>query len=457
MQQKARIMAADNADDSTLRELSGGPIPNNRPNNRPNHHQTKPRRPKAKQDWRLPIILTVVLTSVLAAITLIVFQDNVTRFVLKPRTPYQTMPPPPAPNYADEEAWFLRPQIAAQDAPQSAQTTPKAAIFYVHGATYYSAKAWNAPHTDDNAQQTLKTIAAPNELGPFKSLGLVYAPYYRQATLFSYFTTKYDGVAARQTAFEDIDAAFVEFLKQANDRAQPIILVGYGQGGLYVLGLLQRHFQTDQQLRDRLVAAYVLDHAAPAHFFDDIAPHTPPCRDRGQTGCVIGYAAREAAFEADITRLRERSLTWSAQGRLTPKAKSAPLSSNKQAASLCINPLTWRQDETYAQAEKHIGAASATGLGLAQTPPAIAHALGVQCQNGVLVVDRPPQPYLRRRHWFGTHWKAQHFNLFYHDLRQDAARRLRLARPSVLEAARSLAPIGAELELTVSPINKVPD
>ncbi len=401
--------------------------------------------------WRLPIILAFVLTSILATITLIVFQDNVTRFAVKPRTPFQTSPTPPPPNYTDRSAWFMRPE-ASPDAPPSASSAPKAAIFYVHGGTYYSRQGWNAPYTDEKATEILKTIAAPNELGPFKSMGHIYAPYYRQATLFSFFTMKYDGVAAHETAFEDVNAAFKEFLQEADDRAQPIILVGYGQGGLYVLGLLQKYFQTDPKLNDRLAAAYVIDHATSMGFFMEEGQKTPPCTDPNQIRCVIGFAAREASFKADIERLRQRTLMWNNEGRIVPKTNLAASSK-----SLCINPLSWRNDETYMSADKHIGAASATGLGLRQTPPAIAHALGAQCDDGILLIDKPSQSYLRRRHWFGAHWKNQHFNLFYHDLRQDAARRLGKARPIIAEAARSLEPIGTELDLGVSPINKVPE
>ena len=92
---------------------------------------------------------------------------------------------------------------------------------------------------------------------------------------------------------------------------------------------------------------------------------------------------------------------------------------------MCVNPISWTASEAPAPADGHVGAASATGLRIRETPPAIAKAIGAQCVDGVLRVDQPRQTFLRKRHWFGEHWRPQNFNLFYHDLAEDAARRVR--------------------------------
>jgi len=389
--------------------------------------------------WRLPAALMVVLAGLFAGIAAVIFQDNLTRFSINPRTPFQTLTPPPAPQYGARGAWILWPSSLGEGA---------ADIFYIHSTTYYSRNHWNAPLSDDQAEETLRVTAAPNEAGPFLRLGAVFGPRYRQATLFSFFTHKYDGIAARQAAFADVDEAFSEFLKQSTDPERPIMLVGYGQGGLHALGLLQRYFNKDKLLRNRLAAAYVIGHTAPPEFFSSYAPNLRACKSAEDYRCVISYVALEQKFDEEMRRARIRNMTWNTNGDLVPASGRPPL---------CINPLTWTAAQDYVEAENHLGAASATGLKLGDLPTPVARAVGAKCDRGVLVVDSPRQEFLRRSNWFGAKWKAQNFNLFYHDLAVDAARRIALTQAKMTEEATILRPITDAVDLNDSPVNKVPD
>ena len=73
----------------------------------------------------------------------LVFQDNIARFRLNPRTPFQIEAPPPAPNYQARDTWLLWPDVAPADA--------RAEIFYLHSTAYYSNAGWNAPIGDVSA------------------------------------------------------------------------------------------------------------------------------------------------------------------------------------------------------------------------------------------------------------------------------------------------------------------
>ncbi len=315
------------------------------------------------------------------------------------------MPPPP-PAYEARGAWLLWPQV---------QGSGDADIFYVHSTTYASKRHWNGPIGDAGADARLRRAAAPNEAGPFMNIGSIYGPRYRQATLFATFTHKFDGLAARELAYSDVVKAFEIFLRErAPDR--PIILAGYGQGGLYVVGLLQSYFAENPELRSQLAVAYVINHAIALDLFNEELNQTPPCQSADDVGCVVNYIDLEDNFDAEKYRYRQRSLSWADDQKLRPRTRS-PL--------LCVNPLSWQVDEEYADREHHIGSASATGLTMGHTPPAITRATGAKCDNGILIVDRPSQSFLRRKHWFGDHWRAQDFNLFYHDLTVDAQRRVR--------------------------------
>lgn len=385
-----------------------------------------------------------------------IFQDNLARFMINPRTPYQALPVPPAPDYIDPDAWALWPEQDLGPEQDLAAPSPQdpgpgdggADVFYIHGTTHDSNQSWNSGFDDSGPRAILETTSLPNEIGPFAKLGTLFAPRYRQATLFSRFTHKYDGMAARALAYEDIRNAFRHYLTIA-DPERPLIIVGYDQGGLYVLGLLQEFILTDPRLQDRLVVAYALRHGVPVSTLEQTLKDIPPCRRAQDTGCLVSYNSFERTMTEDIERTRIRTVMMS---------NSRALHTVTDDNMLCVNPLSWRVDNAYASAENHMGGASATGLMLGQDPPLIKHNVGAQCVDGVLLVDKSDKGFLRRTRWFGRQWRPQPFNLFYADLREDGRRRLALHEPILKARYRQLDPIPIDpsIDLADSPINKVP-
>jgi len=385
------------------------------------------------------LILATALTAVIGGAAIVILQDAFMLALLAPRVPFQVAPAPPAPDYAQSSAWHLRP-LEESDAGSSD-------IFYVHSTTYDSRRGWNAAIDEPNASQTLARVAAPNEIGPFLGVGRVYAPRYRQATLFAFFTHKYDGVAARRLAYQDVRRAFESFLSQS-ESDRPILLVGYGQGGLHVLGILQDFFQTDAALRQRLAAAYVIGQIVPLDLFESSLALTPPCGEVHDARCVLTYSDLEPRFDEEIRRARERSMVWTASGDLT---------ATKGRALLCINPVTRSLGRPSAPPDSHLGAASATGLRLGESPPPVRRAIGARCEDGVLIVDPPRQDFLRRKAWFGSKWRAPNYNLFYYDLAEDAAARLLNVEAMIDAEGLMLEPIDDFVDVDISPVNKVPN
>ncbi len=289
----------------------------------------------------------------------IVFQDSIFRFVMSPRTPFQITTPPPAPEYGARGAWLLWPETPSKSVD----------VFYVHSTTYYRRRRWNAPINHDDADRIRRMIAGPNEAGPFLPIADVYGPRYREATVYSLFTHKYDGLAARKLAYQDVRRAFDAFLA-ARDPEKPLMLAGYGQGGLHVLGLLNEYFQGEANpLRHRLAAAYVIGFATPAAFAGQLSPPMPVCAQSTDVRCLVSYVDFESRFDEEMARARRRSLIWDDMGELA---------STPGDGLVCVNPLTWTRDETYQPAEKHLGAASATGIGFGARPPKLAHAVGAK-------------------------------------------------------------------------------
>jgi hypothetical protein len=378
------------------------------------------------------------------------FQNNIFRHAMDPRTPFQTMVQPPAPNYADAAAWAARPDQITEGA---------AAIFFVHPTTFWGGDAWNAAIDNPVAAARVDQGALPTYAGAFAPLGDVWAPRYRQASLYSSLTHRFDARQARALAYNDVLRSFRVFLAEAPPDA-PILLVGVEQGGLHVLGLLQEMFASEQlasePLRSRLVAAYVIDQATPLELFDGPLGGLKACQAPEDWGCVVSWGAFEEHNGASIEEFRRRSMAWTADGRLEP---------TEGHALLCVNPISGSTAEDYMPARTHHGAVDATGLAIGVEPAPLAAQTSAQCSDGVLLIDRPASPSLRPGWRWGGRFMPRTAFLFYIDARRDAERRLAafrgVAAAAALEGERQRAedtlPPLETIEIRRSPINRVPD
>lgn len=373
------------------------------------------------------------------------FQNNIFRHAMDPRTPFQTMVQPPAPDYADAAAWAARPNQISEGA---------AAIFFVHPTTFWGGDAWNAAIDNPVAAARVDEGALPSYAGAFAPLGAIWAPRYRQASLYSSLTHRFDAKQARALAYNDVLRAFQAFLADAPPEA-PILLVGVEQGGLHVLGLLQEMF-ANEQLRKRLVAAYVIDQATPLDLFDGPLASLKPCLTPDEWGCVVSWGAIEDGQNASIEEFRRRSLVWTEDARLEP---------TEGRALLCVNPISGSTAEDYMPPRTHHGGVDATGLALGVEPAPLAAQTSAQCSDGVLLIDRPASPSLRPGWRWGGRFMPRTAFLFYIDARRDAERRLAafrgVAAAAALEAEQqppedTLPPLET-IEIRRSPINRVPD
>ena len=390
-------------------------------------------------------IIGAAVLFVLAAGSLAVWllQDNLVRGLINPRIPYETYLPPPAPDYSKPGNWLVWPEVSSDS--ESEQPAP--AIFYLHSTSYRSSEHWNAPVREGQTQAVNERVLLPNQAGPFSTIGEVYAPKYRQATLYAFFTQKHQGREARKTAYLDVRQAFRAFLA-AVPEDNAIILAGYGQGGLHVQRLLIDYFQNDEPLRRRLVAAYIVDQPTPLDLFNYAMAETPPCKYPTDVRCVVSWNAYENGFDSEIWRTRNRVLVWDDRGGLQPVAKR-PL--------LCTNPLDWKLSSELVAPESHLGAASSTGIRYGEAPVMIEQAVSVQCDEGIAITSRPQQRWLRRPSGFGRQWAPLNYNLFYEDIRLNAAQRVAELAVIRKEEDQSAPPMQEAVDLIESPINTVPD
>jgi hypothetical protein len=334
------------------------------------------------------------------------YREDILRTALDPRQPYQVYDPPPAPSYASREAWALMPSDPA------AESELPADVFFIHPTTYDGGGHWNAPLDKEGANRLLTEVMLPNYAGPFVRVGRIFAPRYRQASLYTRLTLRDDARDARRFAYGDIETAFRVFLQHSRNR--PFVLVGVEQGGELAARLLHDQIAPNSLLRSRLVAAYLIDTAVPAADYGQEAA-VPACTSRNQAGCAVAWAS---AVEGDFERERNvlnRSLVFGERGQLVELGGREPL---------CVNPLRGAVTFEQVPARENLGAANATGLEWGARPAFLQRQAGAQCVDGVLRVTRPKSDSFKPSGSWADRLKAQGSNLFYADIEADAEARV---------------------------------
>ena len=327
------------------------------------------------------------------------------RTALDPKAPYQVYAPPPAPDYARRAAWYALPA----DPQRAVPGDPPGDVFFVAPTTYDGGKDWNAPIGEPHADKLFRRVVAPNYLGPFERVGRIFAPRYRQASLYTFLSLREDAFQARQFAYGDVQRAFRDYLDHDN-QGRAFVLVGVEQGGALAERLLAEEIARNPQIRARLAAAYLIETAMPA-----ADPPVPACVRKGQTGCLAAWLS---VFDGEQDRAQTtlaRAMVFNAQGELEGLNGRPPL---------CFNPILGQTTGIEAPARLNLGAANATGLEWGTRPAFLSRQVSAQCRGGVLYVSRPKSGAFKAQGSWTDRRKVAAYNLFYADLEADARARL---------------------------------
>jgi hypothetical protein len=338
-----------------------------------------------------------------------VFWGDLKRTALDPKVPFQTYKPPPAPDYSRRSAWALMPTD-----PEAPAADTAADVFFVGPTTYDGGRDWNAPIDDAKSDRLFRRVMAPNYAGPFVRVGRLFAPRYRQASLYSLLTLREDAREARRFAYADVAAAFRTYLARHN-HGRPFLVVGVEQGGTLAARLLRDEVAAKPEVRARLVAAYLIETVTPA---DD--PPVPPCVRKAQTGCLAAWVSIQDGEMERAQTLLDRALVWSPSGELVNLG---------DRPALCFNPILGATTDQPAPIRLHLGAANATGLEWGARPAFLARQVSARCEEGVLHVSQPKSASLKPTGSWEDRRKVPGYNLFYADLEADAKARVAASLP----------------------------
>lgn len=348
-------------------------------------------------------LLIAVAALLIAGVVAYAFRQffimKIVRLALKPPRSFEETATPPAPDYARAECWAALPDrkdnadvVPAGDFSDNQADAP-VDVFFLHPTTFYSRKAWNQPLDDIKANDYTDNRVLRNQASVFNCCGRIYAPRYRQATLYSFMDRKGNGEKALQLAYEDVKRAFEYYLEHYNN-GRPIILASHSQGSRHAIRLLDDYF-TGSPLLQQLVAAYLVGWGGADTNSYERFPDIPVCEAADQTGCWMTW--NSLGPEADRNRVID--------------------------SAVCVNPLTWTTDGTYAGTELNLG-----GIVFVEDrdkPPAPdIGVVSAQCVDGALMISRPEgkaYSYMPMGH---DNYHIYDYGLFYVNIRENVERRV---------------------------------
>ncbi len=286
-----------------------------------------------------------------------------------------------APDYSNSINWSARPERddPADLVPEGVKVGRQGSLpvdtFFIHPTGYLKSASWTSPMDPNSATEENTSWMMANQASAYNGCCNVYAPRYREATIFSYFGDAEHRDQVLGFAYEDVKRAFEHYIKHDNN-GRPFIISSHSQGTHHALRLLKEVIDPSD-LHERLVAAYLIGSVlipVSDEWFASMT-HITACQSADDLSCVVHWD--------------------------TMPDGAAPI--ERPAASLCTNPLTWRVEEERAEAALNEGAVPPEGTynitfgGEEDVPtnqrfesleaPLVGH-VWAQCREGSLFVGR---------------------------------------------------------------------
>jgi DUF3089 family protein len=390
-----------------------------------------------KTIFKLTGLLIVVIIALGAAVYFTGNTMNVMVRVFEPKHGFDLSKKGPAPDYADVANWAARP--GAEDlsglVPAGVERNRglgSVDVFFIHPTGYMGGEDWNwkidpQTSTEQNTQWMLA-----NQASVFSSCCSVYAPRYRQASIFAYSARDPEITElALAFAYNDIERAFDYFIATQSE-GRPFIIASHSQGTHHASILLKERI-SGTPLRDRMVAAYLIGGDITHETLNKL-PDIAPCDRPNDLHCVAHWATygNGGVPQQD----------WINEGRI-----------------VCTNPISWRDDGARVGPEGHMGGVVGTGrfaikmfggdtpddiaFGPLQEP--IAEHTWAECRDSILFVADQSETDFGSLALPNKNYHGLDYPLFHMDIRENASARTSAYFAS-LQIEESDEPVPAEQE-----------
>src|ERR1700761_1702621 len=177
-------------------------------------------------------------------------------FFERPQGPFDADNAPPAPDYAQPQAWLAFPGRKGRERSVPAglaaidEARAPADVFFIHPTTYLRSDGWGVPFNAPDRDAVFNGPVLFGQASVFNGCCRIYAPHYRQVSLVGL-----KNMAAVALAYSDVARAFRYYIAHEN-HGRPFILASHSQGSAHAIRLLQQEI-LGTPLQKQLIAAYV--------------------------------------------------------------------------------------------------------------------------------------------------------------------------------------------------------
>lgn len=291
-------------------------------------------------------------------------------------------------DYAEAENWIAQPE------PEKPVDT-----FYVYPTSYIPTEA-DAPMICDVDNAGMRAMAKNNfntNKGAYDGSTNVFAPYYRQTSVTALQDYGAEGAAEilSREPRTDLYAALDYYFEHLNG-GRPFILAGHSQGSMLLRIVLKEYMAAHPEYYARMVAAYVIGYSVTQ---EDLSGHP-----------WLRFA--ECANDTGVI------VSWNTEGPDNGESRLV------LPGAISINPINWKRDDTYANADENLGSLVDGEL----VTPGIADAR-VDTERGVVVctADLPYIDVSRIAAWpvFGEKsFHGNDYTFYYANLQKNVADRV---------------------------------
>lgn len=296
------------------------------------------------------------------------------------------------PNYSDLNHWAVHPnkRTNASSVPENSalkeeQESATVDVFFIHPTSYLQGNYWNADINDESLNKRTDERIVKNQISVYNECCRIYAPRYRQAIINSFFNENdKNGEDALEFAYRDVLLSFNYYMENFN-KGRPWILGAHSQGTRHAVKLLK--YIKNSEYSKNLIASYIIGYP-----FSSDDTGFPACKSSTDTKCVINWNTFLKGHKP--IRMKDRFTN-----------------------SVCVNPLNWKSDSTYAEDSLHLG-----GLNTKFTISA-PRLTDAKCENGILLISEPKEgnfPSLPN-----GNYHVLDYSLFYMNIRQNLKERVK--------------------------------
>jgi hypothetical protein len=334
-------------------------------------------------------------------------------WLTKPSHGWEAARKAPPPDYSDMSNWAAHPgkdskALMAPDGTKVATEDPGADVFFIHPTGYMHNGDWNSPMANGTRTEENTDWMLANQASVFSSCCAIYAPRYRQASIYRFLAAPPDIAGkAMDLAYSDVVRAFESFLIRRGAPERPFLIAAHSQGTMHGMRLLREHID-GKPIAAQMVAAYLIGGRS-TNAEAAALRSVPVCDAPDQTGCFLHYAAFGPGAE--------------------PGTDLADL--------VCVNPLSWRRDGVQEPAGKHLGGVpasgrfqfafftdAATGVSFPPLGAPATRLTTARCERGLLILSDQTSGPFKRLILDGANYHGLDYPVFHMDLRANVAVRI---------------------------------